>query len=153
MSTNARTHADRIETIRRLVTERHVPVSGQNLHEDFVLDTVAGVLGGGQQTISALHYLACYQYLARRPIYRSGRSSLTTVSNLIMRIRRDHDEAFQFDAGYDAGEFSGPAHARAEAREIETAIADNGWTRQELDAELRERTSARWAHRVLMGWF
>jgi len=153
MTERTRTHRQRIEQIRRLVAEHHVPVAGQNLHEDFVLNTVAGVLGGGESEISHPHYLACLEYLARRPIYRADRSSLTKISNLVMMIRDSHDKAFVYDSGYDGGEFSGPAHERAEQREIEFAIADNGWTREELDAELHERTTARWAHRVLMGWF
>jgi hypothetical protein len=148
-----RTHQQRIEQIRRLVAEHHVPVTGQNLHEDFVLDNIASVLGGGEATISHPHYVACLEYLARRPIYRADRSSLTTVSNLILRIRREHDKAFSYDAGYDGGEFSGPAHQRAETREIEVAVASNGWTWQALEDELRARTTARWAHYVLMGWF
>jgi hypothetical protein len=150
---STRTHQERIEQIRRLVCTRDVPVAGQNIHEDFVLANIAGVLGGGESTISRRDYLACVGYLASRPTFRANRSSLTTVVNQILRIRGDHDEAFALDAGYDGGEFSGPAHQRAEASEIEWAIASNGWTREELAIELRDRTSARWAHRVLMGWF
>lgn len=82
----------------------------------------------------------------------STRSTLTKVVNEIVEIRRQHAEAFQYDSGYDGGEFSAGMHERAEDREIAAAISSNGWTRASLDQELRRRTTKRWAKEILMGW-
>jgi len=44
---------------------------------------------------------------------------LSTTASDIYRTRREHDEAAAYDAGFDAGEFSGPAHAEMESAEVE----------------------------------
>lgn len=81
------------------------------------------------------------------------RSTLTDITNAIVQIRFRHNQAYSYDAGYDGGEFSGPAHQRAEERELALALADAGWTWTTLEEELRRRTTARWAHYIVMGWF
>jgi hypothetical protein len=46
---------------------------------------------------------------------------LSQTASDIFRIRKDHDEAAAWDAGFDGGEFSGPAHADMEIEEVERA--------------------------------
>lgn len=73
-------------------------------------------------------------------------NALSLAASAVARIYRSHEEAAGYDAGFDAGEFSGPAHARAERAEIVAALAALGYTPEEYDRELAARTSARFAH-------
>lgn len=88
----------------------------------------------------------------RRWEYWPRRSSLTEVVNRIVAIRQNHNQAFQYDAGYDGGEFSGPAHRRTEDREHAQVLADTGWTWGTLEREVEQRTTKRWARYVRWGW-
>lgn len=47
-----------------------------------------------------------------------------------------HEEGADMDAGFDAGEFSGPAHAEAEAKEILELAEANGYTYDQVMCEL-----------------
>lgn len=72
------------------------------------------------------------------------RSSLSVIASAIYRIQHSHAEAAFYDAGFDGGEFSGPAHASMEERQIRAALAEHGWTVAEYERELASRTSDRW---------
>src|SRR4051812_11944034 len=58
-----------------------------------------------------------------------------------------HSEAAEYDAGFDAGEFSGPAHAEMEAREALAILKKYGFTWRSLAEELKERgVSSKWVY-------
>jgi hypothetical protein len=74
------------------------------------------------------------------------RATLSVVASTVRRISWGHDEAAALDAGFDGGEFSGPAHWAAEQREIRDALAAAGWTAGEFMAEVNARTTVKWVH-------
>jgi hypothetical protein len=75
----------------------------------------------------------------------AARSSLSLAASAVHRIYLEHAEIAALDAGFDAGEFSGPAHADAAEREIDAALTRLGWTRETYNTEIGDRTSARFA--------
>lgn len=75
-----------------------------------------------------------------------GRNRLSQAASAVLRIRDGHARAAEYDAGFDAGEWSGPAHARMAAAQVVAALAALGYTPAQYDAELAARTSPRWAH-------
>ena len=73
------------------------------------------------------------------------RSTLSVVASAV-RAAQPNWDMIEADAGFDGGEFSGPAHDRANAARVAAALTTNGWTAGEYNAELEARTSARYAH-------
>jgi hypothetical protein len=73
-----------------------------------------------------------------------SRATLTVVASAIRRISVGHAEMVEVDAGFDGGEFSGPAHWDAERRETAKALQDAGWTAGEFMAEVEARTTPKW---------
>jgi hypothetical protein len=76
----------------------------------------------------------------------TDRASLSAAASAVARIYRRHFEGAALDAGFDAGEFSGPEHARGVESDIDAAFARLGWTRLDYATELVARTSERFAH-------
>lgn len=74
------------------------------------------------------------------------RSTLSVAASAVKRIQDAYAEAYEYDTGFDAGEFSGPANHRASERAITEALAALGWTRVEYNESLVVQTSARYAH-------
>lgn len=72
--------------------------------------------------------------------------TLSQMASRIAQITRSHAEAMDLDAGFDGGEFSGPAHYRAIEREVAQALRDGGWTADRYDDALIARTSERFVH-------
>lgn len=54
------------------------------------------------------------------------------------RIQEAHEEGGRHDAGFDGGEFSGPANARAEARALSALAARHGVTLEDLELAVME---------------
>ena len=52
------------------------------------------------------------------------------------KIMAPHNEGAAMDAGFDGGEFSGPAHGRMEEREITELAEANGFTLDDVFGEL-----------------
>jgi hypothetical protein len=73
-------------------------------------------------------------------------SSLTVIANAIKRITEGHNEMAGYDAGFDGGEFSGPAHVSLAIEQVQAALDAHGWTADEFQLELASRTSAKWAY-------
>ena len=62
----------------------------------------------------------------------------------VSRIIESHHEAASWDAGFDGGEFSGPAHFAAMEREVREVLARDGFTPGTFEAEVERRTTSRW---------
>jgi len=58
--------------------------------------------------------------------------SLDAVVRRTMEIIEAHEFAAEMDAGFDGGEFSGPAHAKMERREIEELAKSRGYTYEQV---------------------
>lgn len=76
------------------------------------------------------------------------RSTLSVAASTVWRIRSDFTEAYEYDSGYDGGEFSGPALARGEEKAITFALTGLGWTRTAYNEAIEERTSAAYVWRM-----
>lgn len=61
---------------------------------------------------------------------------LELIAHRAIAIYAKHDEAADWDAGFDAGEFSGPAHATAADREVEELAKKYGLTFEEVTDEI-----------------
>lgn len=80
----------------------------------------------------------------RTPVRQVWRSDLSTITSRIASIRRvesgEYDDAGSF--GYDCSAEIG----RKAEREICDVLFDHGWTADEYNNALRERTTDRFAH-------
>lgn len=65
--------------------------------------------------------------------------SFTRMNKEIAKLIRESGYAAKLDAGFDAGEFSGPAHARMLDESIQKALFEGGWTEGEYLSELYKR--------------
>ena len=74
---------------------------------------------------------------------------LSQTASDIFRTRNDHAEAACYDAGFDGGEFSGPAHAEMEHDEIDR-IEEHffNYTGTTFSHAVRCRISEKTAHRL-----
>ena len=72
--------------------------------------------------------------------------ALSRAASAVKAIRKSHALAAEMDAGFDAGEFSGPAHGDMEQAETVAAVARFGFTPAEFNRELAVRTAARFAY-------
>lgn len=63
---------------------------------------------------------------------------LVRFANACEAIEQRMYEALEFDAGFDAGEFSGPAHARAARREMDRAARRLGFTSAQVAEQVSE---------------
>jgi hypothetical protein len=70
--------------------------------------------------------------------------TLSVLSSTLLRLDTASADAREWDSGYDAGEFSGPAHYRLLKQETREALADAGWTARSFLLELHARVSSRW---------
>lgn len=72
-------------------------------------------------------------------------SAFTACATIITDAVRAHAEGAEADAGFDAGEWSGPAHGEMLALETQNALARYGFTEQSFTAEAERRgLRARW---------
>ena len=62
--------------------------------------------------------------------------SIRETAEKALDIMQAHSVGADMDAGFDAGEFSGPAHSRMEQREIEELAKANGFTFDQVEDEL-----------------
>lgn len=76
----------------------------------------------------------------------TANDKLSRAASAVARINREHSEAAEFDAGFDGGEFSGPAHYRAAEQEIRDALQSFGFTPKQYNDELTRRGCGRFAH-------
>jgi hypothetical protein len=68
-------------------------------------------------------------------------NALTELAQKAIEIYSAHEEGADMDAGFDAGEFSGPAHDRMAKREIQKLAADSGFTVNEIESEVARITN------------
>ena len=61
----------------------------------------------------------------------AGRWSATRLLTGYDALLVRHEQGAAADAGFDAGEWSGPLHAEALERETATPLAEAGWTETE----------------------
>lgn len=62
--------------------------------------------------------------------------TLRAVAIEALDIYEEHDESLQFDAGFDGGEFSGPAHAEMASKRVAELAAEHGYTYDDVAVEL-----------------
>jgi len=67
---------------------------------------------------------------------------LNAVGHLAIQIINDWDEAADRDAGFDAGEFSGPACARSADAEIIKLAERHGFTQEDVIREVSDISHA-----------
>lgn len=73
--------------------------------------------------------------------------TLSQAASAIYRENIDRFEAAALDAGFDAGEFSGPEHGRAHDEALATIARKAGFADVDALADaLAARTSQRWVH-------
>jgi hypothetical protein len=78
--------------------------------------------------------------------YETKNSNLSLAASAVRRIERSHAEAAEADAGFDGGEFSGPAHGRMVEDEITQALKPLGFTPRTYNMELDRRGCGRFAY-------
>ncbi len=61
---------------------------------------------------------------------------LVRFTNAVESIEQQHAEALYADAGFDGGEFSGPAHARMAQKDADRAARRLGFANAELASEI-----------------
>jgi hypothetical protein len=69
---------------------------------------------------------------------RQARLELLALEAIDIYARQE--EAAAMDAGFDAGEFSGPAHARMADDRVARLATDNGFTPEELNTAVNALT-------------
>lgn len=74
------------------------------------------------------------------------RSSLTAIANALRQLAVSFGEAADIEAGFDGGEFSGPAISAAYADRVRTTLAEHGWTAVDYVHELTDRTTPHFAY-------
>lgn len=80
-------------------------------------------------------------------VMSEARSLLSRAATELRKLANSHALGAEMDAGFDAGEFSGPAHADAEADEQRVIARRYGFsTVSALYKAIEDRTSARWVH-------
>lgn len=86
---------------------------------------------------------------------RPERLPVTQVANRIMQIRDRHNRDLQRELEMfpGAGTLIFFRHERDETREIRDAVYGAGWSLAELELEIEQRTTARWARKIMHGWF
>jgi hypothetical protein len=72
--------------------------------------------------------------------------ALSRAASAVKAIREGHALGAEMDAGFDAGEFSGPAHSDMEQVETVAAVARFGFSPEGYNRELTARTTPRFAH-------
>lgn len=74
------------------------------------------------------------------------RSSLTAIVNALVAIDRSYDDLADREAGWDGGEWSGPAVSRAHEQAVRDALAAHGWTAVDYEDEVLRRTTPHFAY-------
>ena len=67
---------------------------------------------------------------------KTSKPTIREVAGMAIDITNKWSEAADRDAGFDGGEFSGPASCRAADKEIEQLSKDTGFTVQEIQREM-----------------
>jgi hypothetical protein len=78
--------------------------------------------------------------------FSTADDTLSRAASAVSAIRREHAEGAEADHGFDAGEFSGPAHASMEEREIIAALASFGLDPDSFNRLLNRRVDARFSY-------
>lgn len=67
--------------------------------------------------------------------------TLAEVTDKAVEIMVSHCELAEMDAGFDGGEFSGPAHGRMGEKEITDLAEANGFTLEDVYGEISDRSN------------
>ena len=81
-----------------------------------------------------------------------NQATLSVAASAVWRIEQQHSEAAVLDAGFDGGEFSGPAHHRQAMQQVVDVLDDLGWSVREFEAALDARVSHRWLFHCSPFW-
>jgi hypothetical protein len=81
-----------------------------------------------------------------REVVMEDRATLSVVASRVKRAIDSHMEVLEYDAGFDGGEFSGPAHFQQMTIDARNAVLKSGWGIVEFEQELQARTSPKWVH-------
>jgi hypothetical protein len=68
-------------------------------------------------------------------------AALKEVVKKALEITDQHNDALIYDSGFDAGEFSGPAHDRAVEQEIRELAQVHGFTYEQVWDEITRLTN------------
>jgi hypothetical protein len=68
-------------------------------------------------------------------------ATLEQVVKKALEIMDQHNDALVYDSGFDAGEFSGPAHAGAVEREIRELAQVHGFSYEQVWDEITRLTN------------
>jgi len=99
------------------------------------------VRGGSPEYKSPDFYcMTCYG-VERRRAAASRVSRVQRVADKAKAIHIAHEEGAYMDAGFDAGEFSGPAHECMAEKEVRELCALNGVEYEEVENELLRRAN------------
>lgn len=66
---------------------------------------------------------------------------LSEVAEMANEIYAQHEEIADIDAGFDGGEFSGPAHDRMAEREVEQMAQKEGYTLDQVADEMMRQAN------------
>lgn len=76
---------------------------------------------------------------------KNANDNLSRAASEIIRLSDGHTAAAEFDAGFDGGEFSGPAHGRMEAEEQNEVARRYGFRNaDQLFDAIHARTNGKW---------
>lgn len=74
------------------------------------------------------------------------RATLSVVASRVQYAIDQHAMAMEYDAGFDGGEWSTGWHVRQMTSDARDAVHKSGWTVEEFEKALAERTTAKFAH-------
>ncbi len=74
------------------------------------------------------------------------RKSPSLVASELLKALESSHEGEEADAGFDGGEFSGPASWKARGELCLQIMREGGWSPEALAEEIEARTSPRWLH-------
>lgn len=80
-------------------------------------------------------------------------STLSVAASAVSNALALSGLAQEMDAGFDGGEWSGPAHEEARPSMVASVLKEHGWEPHAFEAEVERRTTAKWAYfSPLTGW-
>lgn len=129
-------------------TSKYLPLTHPDADYHYFLGNAGAVRKGRTVTGSISVKLklddgkdTAYAKAAKETVRHDQKEKLTLeqVADKALEIIQRHEEGAAMDAGFDAGEFSGPAHARSQDHEIEALATANGFTAEQVHAELAKR--------------
>ena len=128
-----------------LLNPRRAPI-GANRVDFAVRGFTASINYGATETLTRTQRGALIDNALRTGRVDMVSDALSRAASAVKAIREGQALGAEMDAGFDAGEFSGPAHSDMEQVETRAAVARFGFSPAEFNRELAARTTPRFAH-------